>query len=83
MCAVGSRGWLGDRARFLFRGAEFFCCTCVGVVRVWVCPGMGVRMWVSACVLVVQKIGAHVHQTDHVFRKLVSTAKLTRRRLLA
>ena len=47
---------------------------CVCVVRVCVCPGMGVRMWVSACVLVVQKIGAHVHQTDDVFRKLVSTA---------
>ena len=60
-----------------------WCCTCVCVVRVCVCPGMGVRMCVSACVLVVQKIGAHVHQTDHVFRKLVSTAKLTRRRLLA
>ena len=53
-----------------------WCCTCVCVVRVCVCPGMGVRMCVSACVLVVQKIGAHVHQTDHVFRKLVSTTAL-------
>ena len=44
------------------------CCVCVCV-----CPGTGVRMW-AVRVLVVQKIGAHVHQTDDVFRKLVSTA---------
>ena len=41
-------------------------CVC-GVVRVCcVCVCVGVRLGVSACVLA-KKIGAHVHQTDHLF----------------
>ena len=41
-------------------------CVC-GVVRVCgVCVWVGVRLGVSACVLA-KKIGAHVHQTDHLF----------------
>ena len=36
-------------------------CTCVGV------HGMSVRVWASACMLIVQKNDAQVYQTDHLF----------------